>query len=236
MRLTKAVLTIALVSLSIPAFGRPPSDYLLELGDVRGESISITSDVDCASGRLQFQVKGKPSAALTRMCQTRQTIPNLVVVKLGADGKPTGQRQTLQNVVFTGCPTADSAIPLDPFSLNFASCAPATAAIKREIRSSGVIQVGSQSMPVEVESLVINGKRATLSMTKAGAGVLALTAAKKTIPVLTLKMASGQEWSFYQVELEDLIVSGATGDRPTEAMTLNFTKISGPATGIQPKR
>jgi type VI protein secretion system component Hcp len=240
MRVTKAVLTLALLIVSIPAFGRPPSDYLLELEGVKGESkISITGDIDCASGRLQFQASGATAAALTRMCQSRTTIPNLVIVKVGASGRATGQQQTLQNVTFTGCPTGDSSRPTEAFSLNFTTCGTARA-IKREIRNSGILKpLQGTGTPVEVESLVINGKSATLRLTRGGAAFVAANDPKKPIPVLNLKMADGQEWSFYEVKMEDLLISSATAagsDRPMESLSINFTKISGPAAGIQVKR
>jgi hypothetical protein len=101
---------------------------------------------------------------------------------------------------------------------------------------------GATSAPVavQVESLTLNGTGATLTLVKEGRGDDVILILPTTLPSLVVELTTGQKWTFYEVKLENIMISSATaraaGARPTQAMSLNFTKVDGPRTGFQAAR
>lgn len=267
MRSIKAVLTIALLSLTLPAFGA--SDYLLQLEGIPGESkkevhkdwIEISS-VQFAGGSCTLAgarverirhveiTASKMPAGLVQACQSQKRFASVPI-------EGNGQRHVLENVTLTSRPAA-TAGPAT-FRLAFSHCATHDAwpqkveigALKAGVAKKNGMLVGLTPTPttVWVESLIFDEstaddahyKKATLFVRKSGDSGVALVPSRQNVPILTLELSNGQKWTFMEVTLENVMISSATaqrssGDRPMESLSLNFTKVTGPAAGFQAGR
>jgi hypothetical protein len=192
-----------------------------------------------------------------RLCASSAAVPTVVV---DADG----DRHELRNVVFSKCQAVGGETK---FSFTFAGCTTHGTTAPDHTVGGGTLAVpppgasaktydhhlgggaftpnakliGATSAPVavQVESLTLNGTGATLTLVKQGTGRLEL-ATQQTLPSFVVELATGEKWTFYEVKLENVLISSATGraagDRPTESMSLNFTKVDGPRTGFQAPR
>jgi type VI protein secretion system component Hcp len=206
---------------------------------VQGNRIG-TDATGCTTGPLKFAVRGAAAEDVKKLCQSRVPLP---AVTVDIDGV----KHRLENASFTSCQSGDGTVPTDQFSLNFAKCTYHRGGVHvaaGDVNGDGAHEAnarisGLKQAPVSVrlENLKFSpgGKSATMTLTKVGAGTLALASTNSTpLPQVVLELSNGTKWTFLEVTLTDLLISSATGggSHATEQYTLNFARVEGPASGF----
>jgi type VI protein secretion system component Hcp len=198
-----------------------------------------TDPAGCTTGPFKFTLRGPIPSSLAALCQTRGPVNNVVL-------DVNGVKHQFQNATLSSCQTGPGASPTDHFTLNYSKCSyhgGARVAVG-DVNGDGaaarpnarLIGLPSGPVPVSLQSLKFNpaGSSATMSLTKVGAGTLALAGANATpLPKLELVLSNGQKWTFLEVKLENVFVSSATGQSsiPTDQFSLNFAKVEGSMAG-----
>jgi type VI protein secretion system component Hcp len=204
-----------------------------------------------ATARIPPQVK----AVLAGPNSARTVLPEVIV-------EVNGQTHSLRNATVVSAQPMGDGMKL---VLNFAQCAthaapdhklgggnlaapPASSAAKTYDHTLGggslatnvkLIGAGATPVAIQLESLTINGTGARVAFAKELTGTLILSSHQK-LPTLVVEMSNGQKWTFYEVVMEDVLISSATNDpkgsRPTDSFSINFSRVEGPATGFQARR
>jgi type VI protein secretion system component Hcp len=201
---------------------------------VQGNYIG-TDASGCNHGPFKFTVKGTPSAQMKQLCESRKPLGNVTV-------DVNGTKHRLENASFSGCQTGNGSVPTDQFSMNFSKCS-YHGGLKVAVGdvNDGAVRpnarlIGLSTGPVDgvLQNLRIDPatNSATMSFTKAGTGTLILSGASTApLPQLVLELTSGEKWTFLEVKMTNILISGATGQRPADQFLLNFTKIQGSTAG-----
>jgi type VI protein secretion system component Hcp len=188
---------------------------------------------------------------LSALCSTRRPIPNVTV-------EIDGQQHVLRNASLSSCQPAGGDTKL---TLTYAECAthaktydhsvgggtianatPTTSAKYSHTLGGGsfaakakVIGLGTAPVAVQLERLTIDGNKATLVFARELPGALK-AAAQQKLPSLVVELSDGQKWTFYEVTLEEVMISSATAQtgssRPMESLSLNFIRIDGRVSGF----
>jgi len=245
LRLFVGLALLSALSLSMSAL--PPA--YMKLGDIKGEvslaghegtieiqrwSLGATNPTSCSKGPFKFSVRGTPSAELTRLCQSRRPVGTVVV-------DIDGVKHSFENASFESCQSGNGSIPTDQFSLNFAKCTfhggvrVASGDLTGDSAQPNARLVGLPGGPLDIRlgSLKVDAARssAVVSLGKLGR-VEVLPAPGTSLPELAIELTDGTTWRFYEVKLQDVLVSGySVSASGGTQLTLNFTKIVGPASG-----
>lgn len=215
-----------------------------------GVGRAITPGPACRGTHLVSIVeRGKASPGLAQLCQRHAMLPYLTL-------DLNGERHMLQNVTFQQCQEQQLGGGLfqETITLNFTRCAThdseqsALETKQKVIFTGGVkpadktaapnaiiaVLIGNTARPqaLTLQSLMLNGGRASLVCRKAGGEQDPLGEAfqsRKVIPSLTITTSTGQKWTFTNVTVSQV----NWGDRGQESLSLNFTKVEGPAAGFR---
>jgi hypothetical protein len=204
-----------------------------------------------ATARIPAQIK----AVLTGPNASSKVLPEVIV-------EINGQKHSLRNATIASAQPQGDGMKL---VLNFDHCAthgtpdhklgggnlavpPASSAAKSYDHTLGggtfvanAKLIGAVATPVaiQLESLTINGTGAKMTFARELAGTLILPNHQK-LPTLVVEMSNGQKWTFYEVVMEDVLISSATpqpkSSRPMDSFSINFSKVEGPSTGFQTRR
>ena len=247
---TAAMLTLTTLPLSAAIY--------MKVEGVDGRATAAGREKWIELGSIQFLTAGSAKGTMNqqsgRLCASRGALPTVAV-------EINGESHSLRDVQFSDCQTAGETTT---FTMAFSGCATHAGARDYHIgggtyssqraplpktydhtlgggsfAANAKLTAGAAPVAIQLESLTLNGNGAKLALIKELPGTLILSARQK-LPSLTVELTSGQKWTFYEVELEDVLITSATSHptsaRPKDSLSLTFAKVDGPLAGFQAHR